>query len=204
VLVLAVMVHMLKYAQMGAHPPHRGLQGLDVRFRRFAAPCHVEHEHRGVAIRGNQRSGTHPVIGEEALRLHDLRSQRLDGRAQGVHKRPKDRILDGHLVRADQDHFGGVMHVAPELRDQLRGHLGLGHSGELFLRANGGFEQGGDEEQRERRGQEPHPDGSPGVRHTEAQGPGHRNMRKNLHQSGPSRGLEMASAMQHLYWNQRD
>ena len=81
------------------------------------------------AIRGRPALWHSTRPGEEALWLHDLRSQRLDGRAQGVHKRPKDWIRDGHLVRADQDHFGGVMHVAPELRDQLRGNLGLGNSG---------------------------------------------------------------------------
>ena len=154
-------------------------------FSRFAAPGHVEHENRGVAIRGQKRSGTHPVIGEEALRLHDRRRQRLDGRAQGVHKSPKDRIRDRHLVRADNDHFGGVMHIAPELRDQLRGNLGLRNSGEFFLRANGGVEQGGDEEHRDHHGHEPPPDGFPGVCHTEAQEPCHRHMRKHRYQSGP-------------------
>jgi hypothetical protein len=71
------------------------------------------------------------------------------------------------------------------LRDQLCGHLGLGHSGEVFLRANGGFEQGGDEEHRNHRGHEPPPDGFPGVCRTEAQDPCHGHMRQHLHQSGP-------------------
>ena len=81
-----------------------------------------------------------------------------------------------------------MTHVTAELRDQLRGNLGLGNIGELFLRGNSCFEQNRDEEQRDQRGQEPHPDGFPGVRRTEAQGPCNQNMLQNRHQSGPSSG----------------